>query len=93
MRVASPSANVAARSVLRGARSRHVLYAAGAPSAWTPITVISGRSVFATSAAPDAPLPPPTGTMKTSVSGRSVNTSSAAVATPAMRYGSFPECT
>ena len=44
------------------------------------MTVISGRSDFATSAAPEAPLPPPIGTMSTSRSGRSVRTSSAAVA-------------
>jgi len=57
------------------------------------MTLMPGRTDFATSAAPEAPLPPPIGTMSTSMSGRSVNTSSAAVPTPAMRNGSFPECT
>ena len=55
----------------------------------TPMTVICGRTVFATMHAPAAPLPPPIGTMMTSISGWSSRISRVAVPTPAISNGSF----
>ena len=43
--------------------------------------------------APDAPLPPPTGTTIASMSGLASRISSVQVATPAIRAGSLPEWT
>ena len=90
--MARPSANVAVSSSTneRLCQERN---AAGAASDWTPITSIPGRTAFATTHAPAAPLPPPTGTMIASTSGRSSRISSVSVPTPAIRCGSLPEWT
>ena len=90
--VASPSANVLVVSST-SAPARQERYAAGAASDCTPITSIDGRTALATMQAPDAPLPPPTGTTIASTSGLASRISSAQVATPATRAGSLPEWT
>ena len=66
--MASPSANVLVVSSTRVPACQE-RYAAGAASDCTPITSTDERTVLATTQAPAAPLPPPTGTTITSVSG------------------------
>ena len=68
-------------------------YAAGACSAWTPITSQPGETAFATTHVPAAPLPPPMGTTIASSRGSCSSASSVWVATPAIRWGSLPEWT
>ncbi len=89
-RVCSPSAKVAISSST-SVRERHARYAAGAALDCTPITSIRGLTALATTQAPAAPLPPPTGTRIASSSGSRSSISSVAVPTPAIRYGSSPE--
>ena len=78
-------------SVVTGSPRFQAWKAAGEACDCTPMTEMAGSTAPAATQAAAAPLPPPTGTRRTSRSDRASSTSSVAVATPAIIRGSLAE--